>query len=136
MENQLHNNKPENKDNTGKRILLFDDNLEILNLCRIILKKMHYEVMTKPRCENVIEDVLGFKPHFILMDLWIPTIGWEKAVELLKANPDTSHIPVFLFSANPDIREICERVNAEGYLSKPFNLFTFKDTIEKHVPSS
>lgn len=116
--------------NTAKRVLIFDDNLEILTLCALILKKLNYEVQTRSRCENVIEDVTRFNPDLILMDLWIPEIGGQKAVELLKANPILCHIPVFLFSANPDIREICKKVNANGYIAKPFNLQVFKNTVE------
>jgi len=123
---------PVNKDKTGKRILVYDDNHEILTMCKIILEKLNYQVMTMPRCENVINDVNDYKPHFILMDLWIPEIGGEKAVELLKANPLTNQIPVFLFSANADIKEISKRVNADGYIAKPFNLFVLKETIEKY----
>ncbi len=123
---------PVNKDKPGKRILVYDDNHEILTMCKIILEKLHYQVMTMPRCENVINDVYNYKPHFILMDLWIPEIGGEKAVELLKANSMTNQIPVFLFSANADIREISKRVNADGYISKPFNLIELKETIEKY----
>lgn len=118
--------------NTAKRVLIFDDNPEILTLCTIILKKLKYEVMTRLRSENVIEDVTSFEPDIILMDLWIPEIGGQKAVELLKANPLLSNIPVFLFSANPDIREICKRVNANGYIAKPFNLQVFKDVVENN----
>lgn len=125
-----------NKDKPCKRILVYDDNHEILTMCKIILEKLHYHVMTNPRCENVINDVDNFKPHFILMDLWIPEIGGEKAVELLKANPMTSQIPVFLFSANADIKEISQRVNADGYIAKPFNIKELLESIEKHTQIS
>ncbi|WP_296619999.1 response regulator [Marivirga sp.] len=123
----------ENQDNSDKRILVYDDNIEILTMCKIFFKKYQYQVMTMTRCEDVINDVKSFKPHFILMDLWIPEIGGEKAIELLKGNPLTSNIPVVLFSANSDIKEICKRVNADGYIEKPFNLKEFKETIDHHI---
>lgn len=127
------NDNSEHNENSEKRILVYDDNIEILTMCRLFFTKNHYQVKTKSTCEEVINDVISFKPHFILMDLWIPTIGGEKAVELLKGNSITSNIPVFLFSANSNLKEICKRVNADGCISKPFNLREFKETIEHNI---
>lgn len=124
---------PLNLDDSQKRILVYDDNIEILNLCVLFFRKNHYEVKTMSRCEEVIHDVQTFKPHLILMDIWLPEIGGEKAVELLKANPETRNIPVLLFSANSDIKEICKRAHADGYVEKPFNIQEFKETIEYHI---
>lgn len=123
----------ENKDISDKRILVYDDNVEILTLCNLFLTKNHYKVNTMSRCEDVINDVKTFKPHLILMDLWIPEIGGEKAVELLKGNSMTRSIPVLLFSANSDIKVICKRVNADGCIAKPFNIKEFKEKIENHI---
>lgn len=122
-----------NQDKTENRILIYDDNIEILTMCTLLLTKNHYHVKTMAKCEEVINDVQAFKPHLILMDLWIPEIGGEKAVELLKGDVLTKNIPVLLFSANSDIKEICHRVNANGYIGKPFNVKEFKETIEYHI---
>ena len=64
------------------------------------------------------------------MDLWIPTIGGEKAVNLIKTNASSSHIPVILFSANAEIDVIVERTQANGFLKKPFDINTLLVTIE------
>lgn len=116
-----------------KCILIYDDNPEILFLCRAVLSKSPYRVETLLQCENVINDIASIKPDLILMDLWIPDIGGEKAVTIIKENENTCHIPVLLFSANAEIKEICEKINANGYIAKPFDINTFKQTIEKHI---
>jgi CheY-like chemotaxis protein len=116
-----------------KNVLIYEDDQEILVLCRIILTKNGYSVETLPRCTDVINDVKRIDPDLILMDLWIPEIGGEKAVSLIKENPDTRHIPVVLFSANADVKEISEKINADGYLEKPFDIQTFISTIEQHI---
>ena len=97
----------------NKTILIYDDDREILFLCKAILQKHKYTVETLSRCEEVINDINRVQPHFILMDLWIPEIGGEKAVALAKQNDATKHVPIFLFSANADIKEIYKKVNAE-----------------------
>lgn len=117
----------------AKRILIYEDDQEILFLCKRILTKSGYQVEGLSRCENIINDILSLKPDLILMDLWIPEIGGEKAVPLVKQNAETKHIPVLLFSANAGIKEICEKVNADGYIEKPFDVIFLKDEIARHL---
>ncbi|MCY7309823.1 MAG: response regulator [Chitinophagaceae bacterium] len=85
------------------------------------------------RCENVINDIGLIQPAIILMDLWIPEIGGEKAITMMKENPATQSVPVILFSANADIREICKKIKADGYIEKPFDIAVFTETIRKHL---
>lgn len=116
-----------------KCILIYEDDRELLELCRIILSKPGRTVKTFSRCENILEDIRHFKPDLILMDLWIPEIGGEKAIKLVKAEPENDHISVILFSANSEIAEICAKLGADDYLKKPFDLINFKDTVEKYL---
>ena len=64
------------------------------------------------------------------MDLWIPKIGGENAISLMRDDTSTSHIPIILFSANEDIEKISTKVKANGYLKKPFDISIFMQTIE------
>ena len=116
-----------------KNILIYDDDEEILLLCKAILTKNGFVVDTLSICENVISDIQAFKPDVILMDLWIPVMGGEKAIEVIKNNEATKNIPVLIFSANADIKEIYKKVNAEGYIKKPFSISTFIETIKRHA---
>ena len=116
-----------------KCILIFDDDPEILLVCKIILQQHNYRVETRTRCENIIEDISNAKPDIILMDLWIPEIGGESAVNLMKNDKVTRHIPVIFFSANAEIEEICNRANANGFLSKPFDVLALKKIIEENM---
>lgn len=116
----------------SKCVLIYDDDAEILFLCKAILKN-DYRVETLDRCDNVLLDVETIKPDIILMDLWIPNIGGEKAIGLLKENAATENVPILLFSANADIREITKSLNATGYLEKPFDISMLKETIDKYI---
>jgi len=117
----------------NKCILIFDDDPEILFVCKIILEQDKYRVETRTHCENIIEDIKQAKPDIILMDLWIPEIGGEQAIHLMKNNKETQHIPAVLFSANAEIEEICRRSNANGFLKKPFDVSALKKIIEKNI---
>ena len=116
-----------------KCILIYEDDLEILNLCKVILSKPDRRIETLSRCEHIISDIRRLKPDVILMDLWIPEIGGEQAVTLMKEHRETRDVPVILFSANDEIVEICEKVEANGYLKKPFDIAALKEIIEHNI---
>jgi DNA-binding NtrC family response regulator len=117
-----------------KCILIFDDDQEILFACKIILERGNYRVETRTCCDNITADIIQIKPDVILMDLWIPEIGGENAITLMKNNKDTQHIPVILFSASAEIEEICYRANSNGFLRKPFEIAVLLHTIENNIP--
>jgi CheY-like chemotaxis protein len=116
-----------------KCILIYDDDIEILMVCRAILESTSYHVETLTNCENIIEDIGSIHPDVILMDLWIPKIGGENAIRLMREDESTRHIPVILFSANDEIEKISNRITADGYLRKPFEISAFLETIEKQI---
>ena len=116
-----------------KKILIYDDDEEILLLCKVILIKNGFVVETLSICKNVLDEIQAFKPDVILMDLWIPVMGGEKAIEIIKNNEATKNIPVLIFSANADIEAIFKKVNADGYIEKPFGISTFIETIKRCI---
>jgi len=105
-----------------KKVLIFDDDIDILELCALILEECGYEVETSETSHDIIEKVEQIKPDAILMDNWIPDIGGIEATRLLKNHPDFKHIPVIYFSANNDIKSLAEMAGADAHLAKPFDL--------------
>ena len=116
-----------------KCVLILDDDLELLSVCKIILEKQNYQVETRICCDNIIKDIIQINPIIILMDIWIPAMGGEKATKLIKENKATQHIPVILFSANSEIEEIYKRVNANGFLKKPFEIEALLKTVKNNI---
>jgi len=116
-----------------KSILVYEDDRELSELCLTLLGGPNRHVEVLHNCDNIISDIEQFKPDLILMDLWIPLMGGEKATAVMKNNRDTKHIPIILFSANPAIEEICKRVKADGYLQKPFDIATLRRVVEENI---
>lgn len=116
-----------------KCILIFDDDPEISLVCKIILERQSYMVESRIYCDDIINDISKVKPDLILMDLWIPEIGGENAIKLVKENKDTRHIPVVLLSANAEIEEVCERTGASGFLKKPFEIIDLVDIVKNTI---
>ncbi|MGF7230237.1 response regulator [Arachidicoccus sp.] len=114
-----------------KCILIYEDDDEISELCKLLISTANRKVVTLARCTNVVADIQKYFPDLILMDLWIPEIGGEKAIILIKENPDICHIPVVVFSANNNIEAISKKVKANAFLKKPFDISVMKQLIDK-----
>lgn len=112
-----------------KRIVIFDDDEDILSICAYILEEQGWEVHTFTDCNNIVEKVSGIRPSVILMDNWIPDAGGIVATQTLKQTEDLKNIPVVYFSANSDIQLLADHAGAETYLAKPFDL----DELEKVI---
>ena len=108
--------------NSEKRIAIFDDDEEILSICRFILEDKGWEVFTFIDCNEVIEKVSSVSPGVILMDNWIPDEGGVIATRKLKKDEHLKNIPVIYFSANSDIELLAAHAGAEMYLAKPFDI--------------
>ncbi|MEP7230257.1 MAG: response regulator [Ginsengibacter sp.] len=115
-------------------ILIYDDDREILAVSKLILEHHNYQVETRASCKQIIEDIKLVKPAIIFMDLSISQMEGEDAIKLIKNNESTREIPVILFSAFDNIKEISIRSNANGYLRKPFTIAEFIDILKQNIP--
>jgi DNA-binding response OmpR family regulator len=117
-------------DNTyAKKIVIFDDDEDILSICAYILEEQGWEVFTFTDCNNIVEKVSPILPTVILMDNWIPDVGGIVATQTLKKDEALKNIPVVYFSANSDIQLLADQAGAETYLAKPFDLEELEKTI-------
>lgn len=117
----------------NKKVFVFDDNTDILELCTIILEDAGYDIKTSSTSNNIIDQVMGYTPDIIFMDNWLPDVGGIDATRELKAHGELKHIPVIYFSANNDVKSLAEQAGADGYLSKPFDIQELEDIIIKHL---
>lgn len=106
----------------NKRIVIFDDDEDIISICSYILEEQGWKVSTFTDCNDIEQKVSSVSPDVILMDNWIPDDGGIIATQTLKKNRDLKHIPVVYFSANSDIELLASQAGAETYLAKPFDL--------------
>lgn len=116
---------------TDKKIIIFDDDEDILSICSYILSQQGWEVLTYTDCNEIIERVSAAAPAVILMDNWIPDAGGIIATQTLKNSDHLKHIPVIYFSANSDIQLLANHAGAETYLAKPFDLDELEKIINK-----
>jgi DNA-binding response OmpR family regulator len=119
----------------NKKIIIFDDDEDILSICSYILEEQGWEVFTFTDCNNITEKVSRVLPDVILMDNWIPDAGGIIATQTLKRSEELKNIPVIYFSANSDIQVLASNAGAQTYLAKPFDLEELERVISKVLVS-
>src|SRR5580658_7187412 len=117
----------------GKRVLILDDDLDILQICTIVLKKKGFEVFTLNNSNQVVEQVQAYRPDVILMDNWIPGPGGIEATQTLKLDTSTREIPVIFFSANSNVTQLAQEANADYFLQKPFDISELEGIVQTAI---
>ncbi len=112
------------------KVLLYDDEADILEICKYVLERKGYEVFTRESCTNVVSDIQTLNPDVVIMDNWIPDIGGVEATRLIKSEPDLHTTPVILFTANKDIITLATSAGADEFIGKPFDLKVMEETVE------
>jgi CheY-like chemotaxis protein len=106
------------------RVLYVEDDKDIRFPISQILTILGYEVMCANNGQQSIEAAESWKPDIILMDLRMPVMDGPTAIRLLRRNPDTSNIPIFVLSAYSDAktRDLCEQIGVDRFMSKPIDV--------------
>ena len=115
------------------RVMIFDDDEDLLKVCSLVLKTKQYYVKGYQKCNEIIQDVELFSPDVILMDNWIPDSGGVKATQLIKNHEHFKGIPVIFFSANINIENLAREACAEFFLQKPFEIDELEEIVSKAI---
>jgi two-component system alkaline phosphatase synthesis response regulator PhoP/two-component system response regulator VicR len=107
----------------AKKILTCDDEKNIVRLIQVNLERQGYEVVTAYNGREALEVVEREKPDLIVLDLMMPEMTGFEALEALKKNPETEHIPVIMLTARTQDQDVLRgwQAGVECYLTKPFN---------------
>ena len=115
-----------------KRILIVDDEVEILVLLSRRLQSWGYEVLTAATGEDALRMAEEKRPDLILLDIVMPEMVGRDVCLRLKSHPKTSSIPVVFLTAlgMPEQVEAGICVGANDYIVKPFEARELKERIE------
>jgi adenylate cyclase len=112
-------------------ILAVDDFAENLEIVRMRLEALGYEVQTAADGEEAIAKARELSPDLILLDIMMPRVsGWEVTAALL-ADRSTDEIPIVFISARTEVADRLRafELGAHGYVSKPFDPDVLTETV-------
>ena len=115
------------------KILVVDDDTDILGLVKILLHSNNYDVKAISRWEEIDTSIHNFKPDLVLLDVSLGGADGREICKSIKAAKETKHLPVILFSANPEMGKFIEDCSAQSFIPKPFELKYLLSTIRNFV---
>lgn len=123
------------KKNSKIRILIVDDEPDLLRTTRYIVKGAGYDVDTAVDGEAALKKVRAQKPDLIVLDLMLPGMPGEEVCRQIKKDENTSGIPVIMLTAkNTDTDRIIGRViGADCYMTKPFEIEKLLSEIKRLI---
>jgi PAS domain S-box-containing protein len=104
----------------GKKIMVVDDERDILELLRHQLEQKGHQVVGTSLGSSVVPIALREQPDLITLDILLPDKDGFEVLRDLKANPQTAHIPVIILSVIQDA-ESGLQMGAMDYITKPIN---------------
>ena len=105
-----------------KRILVVDDEIDLVEMLSIRLEANDYEVFAAYDGQEGLDKARTLKPDLIILDLMLPKLDGFKVCRMLKFDEKYKQIPIILFTARAQESDIKlgKEVGADAYVTKPF----------------
>ena len=108
----------------SKKILIVEDEFDILKLIEFNLKKEGFDVIAVSDGESAIKEVRSNKPDLILLDLMLPGISGLDVCHLIQKDEGLSQIPILMLTAKGEESDVVKglEAGADDYVIKPFSV--------------
>lgn len=117
-----------------KKILVVDDDDDVLETIQLILEIGGYEVEPLNNAELVFERLADFEPDLILLDVVLGKIDGRVVCSQIKSHEQTKHVPILMMSGLYDLKEINEMECApDDFMAKPFKMDILMEKIDALV---
>lgn len=118
----------------ANKIMIVDDEPDVVDLVKLVLKSEGYDVVTAYSGKEALEKVGKEMPDLVLLDIMMPQMdGWE-VYNHIKANPKTKDIPVAMLTAKSqsiDKMIGLHVVQVDDYITKPFGRSELLERVKK-----
>ncbi len=107
-----------------KKVLVVDDEENIVELIRMNLESSGYEVIDAYTGMEAITKTNSFLPDLILLDLMLPDIDGLQICQMLRLNEETKDIPIIMITARSEESDKVQGlgIGADDYVTKPFGI--------------
>lgn len=118
----------------GKKILVIEDDPDLLELLKIVFRDTGYDVIFSS-LELETDYIHILHPDLILLDVRLKGSlrSGSQICQELKSNPKTDKLQVILCSGEYNLPEIARECNADMYLAKPYDTLNLLAQINKHL---
>ena len=106
-----------------KKILVIEDNLEILENTAEILELANYDVYTAHNGKEGVAQALSKKPDLIVCDIMMPELDGYGVLHMIQKNLELQSTPFIFLTAKTEKDELRKGMSlgADDYITKPFD---------------
>ena len=117
----------------NKKILLVDDEKDLVETVSFRLKASGYDVVTAYDGQEALTKTRVEKPDLLILDLMLPKMDGYKVCRMLKFDERYKNIPIIMFTARvqDSDKKMGEEVGADAYITKPFDSQTLLAKIKE-----
>ncbi len=119
-----------------KKILVIDDNHDILEAVELIMTSEGYETLVALDGNDVCKKAIEFKPDLIILDYLLSGYDGKRVCEELRKNEATRSIPIIMISAHPKAKDAGIECGAESFLPKPFSVDDLLQEVNRFINQS
>jgi len=127
---------PELIENNQTRLLIVDNSVEIVEILEDLLSEIDgLEIQTAFNGNEAGMKMETFRPHIIILDLWMPGVNGFEVCKHLKYNPETANITIMAITGHP-CHETIKKINSVGadfLFEKPIDTISLKKTVEEMI---
>ncbi|MEX0706170.1 MAG: response regulator [Nitriliruptoraceae bacterium] len=119
-------------DARGQKVLVVDDEPDVLLLCRVNLEFEGYEVIEAADGEQALERIRQDRPDVVLLDVMMPRKdGWQVLTEV-KEDPELREIPIVMLTAKVQDQDQIRgwSAGAADYITKPFSPLALSQVLQ------
>src|SRR3989339_338259 len=122
-----------------KKILVADDDPNILQLLEVNLKGADYDVICCDNGETALEKIKAEKPDLVIVDIMMPKIdGYTLDLEL-KDEQDTKDIPIIIITGMSDTKRLFDKTESARFIAwfeKPLDINKLVDCVNGYFHGS
>ncbi len=116
-----------------QRILVVDDDKDILAVIQYILEDSGYHVDTLSNGHRLLETIHDNKPDLVLLDIMLGDMDGRELCRHLKTSELTNHIPVIMVSASHHVTNFNSNDGPNDFISKPFDINELLTRVQKQL---
>ena len=120
----------------GKRVLIVDDEQDIVETIQFVLESQGYECICAYDGEVGLKRAKDNTPDLIVLDVMMPNINGYKISRLLMFDAKYKNIPILMLTARSQKEDklIGEETGADIYMTKPFDIEELVNNVKKLCP--
>jgi DNA-binding response OmpR family regulator len=106
----------------SKRILIIDDDTDVLEIMEAALDYEGFKVVTSPVADNYQDLIRRNQIDLIIIDYLLNGINGGEICHQIKTCPEFGHLPVIIYSASPRVLQSLGYYGCDSFIPKPFDL--------------